>query len=126
MHILSLGTSSLVHSCPPALWHCAITRAEASSLVAPLALKPTRPSTNTPVPTATEMSFESSIAPPGPPAQAVLVEIPTAITPAATSGATKRVLRIPPLLDEVSGNCYTRAHGPELANGVAVLAWCKS
>ena len=28
-------------------------------------------------------------------------EIPTAITPAATSGATKRVLRIPPLLDEV-------------------------
>src|SRR6185369_8210322 len=83
------------------LWHCAITCAEASSLVAPLALKPTRPSTNTPVPTATEMSAESSIAPPGSPAQAVLVETPTAITAAATSGATKRVLRIPRLLDEV-------------------------
>src|SRR6185503_252143 len=101
---------------PPALWHCAITCAEASSLVAPLALKPTRPSTNTPVPTATEMSFVSSIAPPGPPAQAVFVEIATAITPAATSGATKRVPRMPPLLDVVL-NRYTSAHGPELSNG---------
>src|SRR4029079_17216001 len=38
---------------------------------------------------------------PGPPAQAVLVEIPTAITPAATSGATTRIPRISPLLDDV-------------------------
>ena len=43
----------------------------------------------------------SSIAPPGPPAQAVPVEIPTATTPATISGATKRILGIPSLLDEV-------------------------
>jgi hypothetical protein len=56
---------------------------------------------NTPVPTATEISVEVSTAPPGPPAQAVLVEIPTAITLAITSGASKRVPGIAPLLDEV-------------------------
>jgi hypothetical protein len=91
MQSLSLVTSSLVHSWPPALWHCAITRAEASSFVAPVALKPTRPSMKTPVPTATEISAESSTTPPGPPAHAVLVVIAKAVTATVSSGATKRV-----------------------------------
>lgn len=52
----SLVTSSLVHSTPPAAVHVAMTAAEASSLVSPVAVKPTSAPSNSPVPTATETS----------------------------------------------------------------------
>jgi acyl-CoA reductase-like NAD-dependent aldehyde dehydrogenase len=111
MQSRSLVTSSAVHSTPPAASHCASTLADASSLVAPRATNPTRVSRNSPEPTAVETS-SASTTPPGPPAQAVAVEIPAATTAPATKTHNPLTLAMPPFLPQFGANANTPDQSP--------------